>query len=723
MSRATAEPPARDGVQPRRERPTPIPDPQSAKIRPAHLERQALVYVRQSSPQQVLEHRESRERQYALAGHAVALGWSSRRVTVIDEDQGHSGSSAADRPGFQRLLSEVTLNQVGIVLGLEMSRLARSSKDFHQLIEACAIFGTLLADQDGVYDPAEPNDRLLLGLRGTISEVEIHTMRNRLDRGRLNKAARGELFFRLPTGYAFSPTRQVVLEPDEQARGVVRLVFEKFAELGSVYAVFHELIRHDIRLGMRAHSGPQRGDLVWRRPRLSMLYHVLHNPIYAGAYAYGRRVADPRLRKPHRPKTGCRAVPMAQWKVLRLDCLPSYISWEQYVENQRRLAANHFGPTTPGVARQGRALLGGLVVCGECGRRMQVSYRESEHPTYKCTWYLLEGRPRSCPPMAAGVLDPLVERQLLRALEPAALELSLRAGADVEHERQRLLELAQQDVERARYEAHRAERQYQSVEPENRLVGRELERRWEEALVQQRRAEEAHARRLQAEPPRLSDEERARILAFSADLPALWAAPTTTAADRKSILRTLIERVTVEVRDMTEYASVAIRWAGGFISRHELIRRVRRYDQMRDFPQLLDRLVELRGRGLSIPQIADQLNEEGFRTTKGAHFHEDVVRQLPSRRGLGDERKQPGVLGPHEWWLADLSRASGVRLAVLRAWAKKGWFHSRKSPVQGLWIVWADGPEMDRLRRLAACSPEGPFAQYPAELTTPRDRP
>jgi DNA invertase Pin-like site-specific DNA recombinase len=288
MSRATAEPPARGGVQP----PTPIPGSQSAKIRPTHLERQALVYVRQSSPQQVLEHRESRERQYALAEHAVALGWASDRVLVIDEDQGQSGSSAADRPGFQRLLSEVTLDQVGIVLGLEMSRLARSSKDFHQLIEVCAIFGALLADQDGVYDPAEPNDRLL-GLRGTISKVELHTMRNRLDRGRLNKAARGELFFRLPTGYAFSPTRQVVLEPDEQARGVVRLVFEKFAELGSVYAVFHDLIRHDVRLGMRAHSGPQRGDLVWQRPQLSMLYHMLHNPIYAGAYAYGRRVAGP----------------------------------------------------------------------------------------------------------------------------------------------------------------------------------------------------------------------------------------------------------------------------------------------------------------------------------------------------------------------------------------------------------------------------------------------
>jgi DNA invertase Pin-like site-specific DNA recombinase len=722
MSPAEAPSAVPGGPRPGRETSTMLPALYSAKIRPGHVDRLAVVYVRQSSPQQVAEHRESRDRQYALADHAAALGWSPQRVMVIDEDQGHSGSSAAGRPGFQKVLSEVTLDHVGIVLGLEMSRLARSSKDFHQLIEICAIFGVLLADQDGLYDPTDPNDRLLLGLRGTISEVELHMMRNRLERGRLNKAARGELFFRVPTGYVLTAAGQIAFDPDEQVRTVTRLVFDKFAELGSAYAVFHDLVRHDIRLGMRAHDGPRRGELVWQRPRLATLYWMLHNPTYAGAYAYGRRPLDPRLRRPGRPATGFRWVPMDAWKVLLPDCLPAYITWERYLENQRRLAANRFGPTTPGVPRQGLALLGGLVACGECGRRMQVKYKKTDHPAYTCSWYLLEGRPRTCPAIQAEVLDPVVERQLLRALSPAALELSVRAAEDVERERARLAELARQDLERARYEAERAGRQYDAVDPGNRLVAGELERRWEEALLHRRQVEEDHDRRMRERPPLLSAEERSRIASLATDLPVLWSAAAS--ADRKEILRCLIERVTVDVERMTEYVTVTIRWAGGFLSRHELLRPVRRYDQMRDFPQLMSRLAELRRDGHTAPEIATRLNEEGFRPPKHlGPFHAEVVRQLLSRRGLGDERKRTGVLGASEWWLAELARAADVRVPVLREWVKRGWLHARKSPVQGLWIVWADERELGRLRRLAAHPLNGPFGTYPSELTKPGDRP
>lgn len=424
MSPAEAPSVAPVGSRTGREVVTPLSALYSAKIRPGHLERLAVVSVRQSRPQQVAEHREPRDRQYALADHAAALGWPPHRAMVIDEDQGHGASSAAGRPGSQRVLSEVTLDHVGIALGLEMSRPARSSKDFHQLIEICAIFGALLADRDGVYDPTDPNDRPLLGPRGTIIEVELHMMRNRLGRGRLNKAARGALFFRAPTGYVPTPDGQLVFDPDEQARTVTRLVFDKFAESGSVYAVFHHLVRHDIRLGMRPHDGPRRGELVWQRPRLATPYWMLHSPTYAGAYACGRRPLDPRLRRPGRPATGFRWVPRDAWKVFLPECLPAYIAWERYLENQRRLAANRFGPSTPGVPRRGRALLGGLVVCGECGRRMQVKYKDTDHPAYTCSWYLLEGRPRTCPAIQAEVLDPVVERQLLRALPPAALDWS-----------------------------------------------------------------------------------------------------------------------------------------------------------------------------------------------------------------------------------------------------------------------------------------------------------
>lgn len=643
---------------------------------------------------------------------------------MIDEDQGQSGKGTAARPGFQRILSEVTLGHVGIVLGPEMSRLARSSKEFHQLIEVRAIFGVLPADRDGVYEPTDPNDRLLLGLRGTISEAELHMMRNRLDRGRLNKAARGELFFRAPTGYVPTPKGRLALDPGEQARTVTRLAFDRFAELGGAYAVFHDLVRRGIRLGMRAQSGPRRGELDWQRPRLATLYWMLRNPTYAGAYAYGRRPLDPRPRRPGRPATDFRWVPMDARKALLPGCLPAYITWGESLENQRRLAANRFGPATPGVPRNGHALLGGLVVCGECGRRMQVKYKGTDHPAYTCGWYLLEGRPRTCPAIQAAVLGPLVERQLPRALTPAALELSLRAAEDVEQERERLAELGRQDLQRARYETERAARQYDAVGPENRLVAREPERRWEEALLHRREVEEEHDRGMREHPPELTAEKRARVAALAADVPALWSAVTTTAADRKEILRCLVERVAVEVRGMTEYAGVTIHWAGGFVSRHELIRPVRRCDQMRDFPQLMGRLAELRRAGCGIPRITARLNAGGFRPTKGATaFDEEVVRQLLSRRGLGDERKRPGVLGPHEWWLADLARGSGVRPAVLREWVKKGWFHSRKSPVQGLWIVWADDRELDRLRRPGAYPLEGQFGRYPAELITRPDRP
>ncbi len=299
----------------------------SPKIRDRHLDLLAVVYVRQSSPQQVLDHKESRERQYALAGHAVAMGWAKERVLIIDEDQGQSGKTAENRLGYQRLVAELTMDHVGLVLGLEMSRLSRSSKDWHHLLEVCALFGTLLADQDGVYDPNDSNDRLLLGLKGTMREFELCTMRNRLDRGRVNKAERGELFPNVPLGYVKLPPGAAALDPDEQACSVVRLVFDKFDELGTLWSLFHYLVRNDIRLGIRPQHGPRRGQLEWRRPSLPTLMDVLRNPIYAGAYAYGRRPCDPRRKTAVSGRPVQRWVPMAEWKVLIRDRVPAYITW------------------------------------------------------------------------------------------------------------------------------------------------------------------------------------------------------------------------------------------------------------------------------------------------------------------------------------------------------------------------------------------------------------
>lgn len=355
-----------------------------SKILARHCAQLAVVYVRQSSLQQVLENRESTARQYALHDYAVALGWPAARVLIIDEDQGQSGASAQERHGFQRLLAEVTMNHVGIVLGLEMSRLARSSKDWHHRLEVCALFGTLLADQDGVYDTSDPNDRLLLGLKGTMSAVELHTMRQRLERGRLHKAQRGALFHGVPMGYVLLPTGDVDFDPDAQARTVVRVLFEQFDRLGSLYGLFHSLVRHHIWLPVRARTGAQKGQLQWRRPSLATLAQVLHHPIYAGAYAYGRRPVDPQGASTGHSARHRKWVPRDQWAVLIQNHLPAYIPWDQYLQHQERLTQHQAGPDTMGAPREGVALLAGVLVCGTCGRRMQVSYRRTHQPYYSC---------------------------------------------------------------------------------------------------------------------------------------------------------------------------------------------------------------------------------------------------------------------------------------------------------------------------------------------------
>ncbi|HQU46073.1 MAG TPA: recombinase family protein [Pirellulales bacterium] len=353
----------------------------SAKIRDQHLARLAIVYVRQSTPQQVNEHRESLMRQYAFRDRALALGWASDRILVIDEDLGLSGRSAENRTGFQRLLSEMTLDHVGIVLGLEMGRLARSSMDWHQLFELCGIFGALLADEDGVYNASDPNDRLILGLKGIMSEMELLTMRNRLHRGMLNKAQRGELFLHVPVGYVNTPTGAVALDPDEQVRTVVHLIFEKFNELGSGHAVHRYFRRHGIRMGVRPIDGPNKGQLEWRPPSHPLIFTILKHPLYAGAYAFGRCPVVPKRKRTH--KVPHQWVPAEEWKVLLHNRAPAYITWDQYLANQLRLKENRTKSDSKGSIRKWAALLGGVVFCGQCGHKLCVYYQQSGRPRYE----------------------------------------------------------------------------------------------------------------------------------------------------------------------------------------------------------------------------------------------------------------------------------------------------------------------------------------------------
>jgi DNA invertase Pin-like site-specific DNA recombinase len=671
-----------------------------------HLSRWAIVYIRQSQPQQVLNHIESRERQYALVDLAVALGWPRDRILLIDEDQGNSGKTAERRTGFHRILAEVTMDHVGLILGIEMSRMARNNKDWHHLMEMCAIFGTLLADEDRIYDPSDPEDRLILGFKGTISEYELILMNHRLERNRLNKAKRCALFLDVPCGYVKLPTGEVVRDPDEQVQATVQLVFDRFAELGSCRRLYRHLMRNRICLGIRVHRGPRRGQLEWHLPTPGMLSRMLHHPIYAGAYSYGRRRVDHKRTASGDGKPKMREVPMSEWMVLERDRLPAYITWQRYEDNLQRLAQNSQRPGSLGAPRTGKALLTSLLVCGACGRRMYASYRSKSTAYYGCMRRKNEGS--TCCGLEAGAVDNLVAQQVLRALEPATLELSLKAIQDVHRQRQQLHRHWQQRLERATYETERAERQYHAVEPENRLVARSLERQWEEALRKQRDLMEEYDRFLKEQPPQLSEDQRARILALSSDLPALWNAPETTAVDRKEIIRLVVERVVVHVRGDSERAEVEISWRGGATTRHPIIRPVSRYESLGNYDQLMNRIIAMRQEGQTIKQIAVQLNAEGFRTPRSRKGYTSTsVRKLLSRGELTRGRIPTRQLDRHEWWLPDLARALQMSANKLRDWALRGWVRSRQIPPRGLWVIWADGRERQRLRKLRTASKQG----------------
>jgi DNA invertase Pin-like site-specific DNA recombinase len=674
----------------------------TSKIRDVHLNRLAMVYVRQSTPQQVLENRESRERQYALAQFAERLGWPAERVVVIDEDQGQSGKTAAERSGFQRLMTEVSLNHVGVVLGLELSRLSRSNSDWHQLIDVCGIFNTLLCDQDAIYDPLDSNDRLLLGMRGAMSEYELVTLRNRLLRGSRNKAERGELFLHVPVGYLKTSTGEVVQEPDEQARGMVQLVFDKFEELGSAYAVFRYFIANRVQLGFRPQSAARGGELEWRSPTPNCVLAILRHPIYAGAYAYGLHRHGTKNPATGRTEGGKWFVPPEEMPVLLHDRLPAYISWDRYLANQERLKQNRSLHETRGAPKPGAALLQGLVVCGKCGHRLSTRYKARQRPAYFCNEYWRSDLPECCSRITAATLDDVVVRELLRALEPAALELSLRAIENVEQERQRLHDQWRQKLERVRYEVGRAERQYHAVEPENRLVARTLEARWEEALKKQRELEEEHHRFLAKLPAALSAADRERIQALSRNVPSLWNGAGTTATDRKQIVRCLVERVVVAADQVTEFADVTIVWKGGLTTEHQVARPVGRYEQLKDYQRLTERLKELHRQGLHRGAIAARLNAEGFVPPhRRGGFSELGVGALMRDLGLVGEYFRDDLLQKHEWRIPDLARELGVIPQKIHYWIKQGWIHSRRTPSGKHLIVWADKDEIRRLKRLA----------------------
>jgi DNA invertase Pin-like site-specific DNA recombinase len=703
----------------------PIESSSTPKIRGRHLDRLAIVYVRQSTTHQVLEHRESADLQYQLRQRAVRLGWPESRVLVIDDDQGISGQAIDNRPGFQRLLAEISLGRVGIVFGREVSRLSRSNKDWHQLLELAGLFQVLIGDAEGIYDPTDYNDRLLLGLRGMMSEAELHILRTRLYQGKLNKARRGELFTCVPIGYIRSASGGIELDPDEQVRSVIQLIFERFAALGSVPKVQANLVAHRIEIGVRLHQGPQKGQLVWRASSRHHIYEILRHPFYAGAYVYGRVASVPKPSGSGRTHSTRRLARPEDWLCLLKDRVPAYISWEEYETNQKRLRENDCGR---GASRccpaRYSTLLNGRLKCGRCGAAMGVRNGHlGSAARYACDHQRREFQGPICQSMVACVVDEWIESQIFRTVQPASLELSLRTAEQTERDRERLHKHWKQRLERAEYETGLARRRYEAVDPENRLVARELERQWESRLTEQRRLEDDYARFQQEQSRCLTAEDRQQIETLASDLPALWRAETTRGADRRAVVRLLIDQV-VLTRRGGQQIEVTIHWRGGWETRQTLRQGLRRYTDLIGFEEIQQKVRQWRGQGRTGEQIAQALNEAGYRPCRGECFTGDRIRALCLQLGLTEV--PVGVASPsdlpgrEEWWVKDLAAKLKVESIVVHRWRWSGWVHARQLPGdQGRWIIWADRKEIARLRELRRHEVQNRGREAPPELRIP----
>lgn len=619
------------------------------KVRAHHLGRQAYLYVRQSTVRQVFENTESGERQYALRRRAVALGWPEEQIVVVDCDQGQSAASGADREGFQRLVGEVGMARVGIVMGLEVSRLARNSSDWHRLLEICALTDTLILDEDGIYDPTHFNDRLLLGLKGTMSEAELHVLRARLRGGLLNKAQRGALQMRLPVGLVDGPDGRVVLDSDAQVQGSIRVLFEVFARTGSAHGVVKHFREHGLQFPTRIHTGPCRGDLEWLPLGESRALHVLRNPRYAGAYAFGKSAT----RRNAQGRPTFRVLPRESWHALIPGAHDGYISWPQYEQHQRQVADNARASGADRrtfVTREGPAVLQGLAVCGRCGNPMSVRYharRGGVSPDYVCAGLRSTLATPKCQAISGAHIDRAIGELLIEVMTPVALEVTLAVEQELRGRADEADQLRRQRVDRARYEADLARRRYMQVDPDNRLVADALEGEWNKRLRALANAHEEYERRRAADPLGLNDQLRASTLALARDFPRLWRDPNTPDRERKRMARLMLEDVTLlKGADVT----VHVRFKGGATRSLTVPRAKASWEERQtrqDVVTLIDRLLDAHTDG----EVAAILNARGVVSGTGKPFSAGRVATI--RRGYrlkdrGTRLREAGLVSLNE---------------------------------------------------------------------------
>ena len=645
----------------------------AGKVKAEHLKRNAYLYVRQSSLRQVLENKESTQRQYALRRRALALGWSSDQVVVIDSDLGQSGASAADRQGFQKLVAEVGMGRAGIVMGLEVSRLARNSSDWHRLLEICALSETLILDEDGLYDPGDFNDRLLLGLKGTMSEAELHVLRARLRGGILNKARRGELRTPLPVGLVYDERGTAALDPDRQVRESLRLFFETFRRTGSARAAVKAFREQGLLFPRRLRRGLRKGELLWVELTHWRALQLLHNPRYAGAFFFGRT----RQRRTGAETGRFRFLPREQWCALLPDSHPGYISWEEFEENQRLLRDNRQSwgrERRKSPPREGPALLQGLALCGLCGYRMTVRYHRRGSlrvPDYVCQRRGIDRALPICQSIPGAHVDRAISALALETMTPLALEAALAVQRELCSRAREADWLRRRQVERARYQAELARRRYLRVDPDNRLVADTLEADWNEKLRDLREAEEECERLRRSDRLLVDERQRAEILALAQDFPRVWSDPSVSARERKRLLRLIVEDVTLVKTDQLE---LRVRFKGGATQTVRLplpksAAELRKTDP--ETVQLIDQLMD----DHTDAAIVAILNRRGLRTGEGHPFNVPAVQRIRSAYKLKsryDRLREQGLLT-----VAEMAQLLGVSAGTVKIWRAKGLLKGR----------------------------------------------
>ena len=638
------------------------------KVTAQHLEHDAYLYIRQSTPRQVLENTESTQRQYALRDRAVALGWPLERIHVLDSDLGKSGSQAAGRDGFQKLVSEVALGKAGLVMGLEVSRLARNSADWHRLIELCSLAGALILDEDGIYDPANFNDRLLLGLKGTMSEAELHLLKARMRGGMLNKARRGELEMRPPVGLVYRDDGVLILDPDTEVQTAILLVFETFERTGSAMQTVKLFHDQGLRFPRRIRKGVNKGELHWVRAGHPRILQVLHNPRYAGAFVYGRV----RTRRLPDGKNSTRKVPRSEWQFVIPGTHAGYITWEQFEANQKRLAENALGfggARKAGPAREGPALLQGRVLCGICGERMGVHYSVAYHqvtPTYVCQEASVRNAEKVCQRVPGAVVDQAISGLLLELMQPMTLEIALAVQQEVEARITETDALRRKHVERAQYEAELSRRRYMNVDPGNRLVADSLEAEWNDKLRILAEAQTQYEQQTQKQRLLIDFQAREQLLSLASDFPRIWNDPSVEPRERKRILRLLIEDVTLI---NGETIQVHVRLRGGATRGLTLAKplpiaqiRKTKAEVIAEIDQLLDHYCDR--------EVAQILNQEGRRTWQNEPFNLKKIAHIRQAFNLKCRYRRlraRGLLTTKE-----MSAQHGVTTTTINLWAREG---------------------------------------------------